>query len=1137
MNVYFITALILLFYFALAWIAGSLLHLHGATLWLLRGGLMLIGVVAAGFFLWFHYRLRRGKNLTPAQFAGVSEQIKLLLRQAEQKLTTGRQGSLGSLPIVFVLGDLNSAKTSSILHCGLEPELIAGHVFREDGEVVPTSTINVWFARKTVFIEAGGKLAANLQLWAQVLRQTRPRRISAAVGKGQQAPRAALICVDCERMAASQAAVQNLANRLKEMARSLGAPFPVYVLFTKLDRLPHFAEYVGNLSAEEAAQIVGATLPRIAVQGVFAEEESKRLTRAFDQIIYSLAEKRLDFLGRETLPEKAGGIYEFPRELRKSRNQVVQLLVDLTRPTQLSANPFLRGFYFSGVRAVVINEAVSVPAATRTAAAQVSGATRMFNFAEEARAASQNVPQRAVQSRKVPEWTFLPHLFTEVVLADRVAFAASHQSTQVDRLRRGLLAFAALLLLAFSIVLLVSFAKNRSLESQIGQDAQTLSSISPGTIIETPAVDQLRTLDDLRDSVDKLRQYRSGAPFGYRFGLYAGDSIYQPAYTLYFQNFRRFLLASAQSKMIAILNQPPSTQSSDDFQRMYSTLKAYLITTSNHEHADWDAFVPVLLDNSPAFKNPDPESQNLVRRQFTFYRDVLPERSPYGPENDSNAVERARAYLRQFKGIEAIYQAMLEDAGRGRNPVNFNRQFPQSSGYVVDSYEVPAAFTKEGYVIMQKALQNPEKFKGEEWVLCSTSTPCLDATSAANLSAGSLRETLSNRYNADYLKHWRAFLRTGHVVGYGNLPEAYRRLSKLVANDSPLLQLLWLAKENTAVDIPDLKTPFDAVQTIGRDSTLERLVGSGNQDYMGALTGLQNSVQTVVSTPNGFSDPGMLGQIQQAASGASGTVKRIEQRFSVDTQGGPDRVDKNVSRLLEEPIDYANDAAKRAGGAGAESVCATVNMVTSKKPFNLRSNQQATLQEVQDLFRPQGTLWTSVQSKLGTAVQRQGSNWVNVGSAPQSQGFLNFLNRAQQFTDTLFPNGSPGIHLTYTLHAVSLGIIRPNLVIDGVSLSPTGAPQQFVWQGGESSITLGIANGPNAAPFRGPWALFEFFGSASKWTGDNPATLDYSVRSAFEIGNRPAGSDDKTFVEFQLNTHGAQVFRKEFLAGLHCSAR
>src|SRR5579871_3733677 len=104
MNVYFITALILLFYFALAWIAGSLLHLHGATLWLLRGGLMLIGVVAAGFFLWFHYRLRRGKNLTPAQFAGVSEQIKLLLRQAEQKLTTGRQGSLGSLPIVFVLG-------------------------------------------------------------------------------------------------------------------------------------------------------------------------------------------------------------------------------------------------------------------------------------------------------------------------------------------------------------------------------------------------------------------------------------------------------------------------------------------------------------------------------------------------------------------------------------------------------------------------------------------------------------------------------------------------------------------------------------------------------------------------------------------------------------------------------------------------------------------------------------------------------------------------------------------------------------------------------------------------------------------------------------------------------------------------
>jgi len=1134
MNVYFVTVLILLFYLALAWIAGALLHLTGARLWFFRGGLMLIGAAAAGLFLWFHYRLKRGKTLTPAPFAGVSDQIKFLLRQAEEKLVMGKQGSLGSLPIVFVLGEINSAKTSSIANSGLDPELIAGHVFGEEGKVVPTGTINVWFARKTVFIEAGGKLAGNPHLWAQVLRQTRPKRISAAVGKGQQAPRAALVCVDCEHLSSSQPSVQNLANRLKETARSLGAPFPVYVLFTKLDLvkpvgdLKPFDHYVGNLTAEESAQILGATLPRTATHGVFEQEESKRLTRAFDQIVYSLAEKRLDLLGRETLAERIPGTYEFPREVRKRRDQVVQLLVDLTRPTQLSANPFLRGFYFSGVRPVIVNEAISVPAARR-AAVQGSAATRMFNY-EEARAAAQDVPAKSVQSVRKPEWTFFSHLFTDVILADRVAFSASYQSTRVDRLRRGLLAFVAMLLLLFSVMLLVSFVRNNDFENQIADDARRLNATSSGSTNETPTLEQLRTLDELRDSVEQLRQYQTaGPPLSYRFGLYAGDHIYPPAKTLYFQNFHRFLLAPAQSRMVAVLRQTPATRTSDDFQTMYSTLKAYLITTSNHQYANWNSLVSVLLENSPAFKNPDPESQNLVRRQFIFYAGMLPAASP-GPENDSAAVENARAYLKQFDAVEAIYQAMLDDAAKGNKPVNFNRRFPQATAYVVDNYDVPAAFTKEGSAVMQKSLQNPEKFRGEEWVLGAAPT--------VNLSAPFLRATLISRYAADYLKHWRAYLRSGRVVGYAGLKDASAKLSKLTANDSPLLQLLWLAKENTAVDIPDLKDPFEAVQMIGHDSTLERLVGSGSQEYMSGLSALQNSVQTVVNTPNGPTDPGMLGQIQQAASAASGTVKRIEQRFPIDTQGGADKVDKNVSRLLEEPIDFANDAAKRAAGSGAESVCAATNLVTGKRPFNLRSNQQATLQEVQDLFRPQGTLWTSLQSRLGTAVQRQGPNWVNVGSAPQSQSFLSFLNRAQQFADTLFPNGSPSMHLGYSLLRLPTGgIDQADLVIDGQSLTDVGRAHQFTWQGGESSVSLNVTaagqklNGPSA---QGPWALFEFFNTADTWSGNNPATLAWQLRVQF---GRRTVEGPKTEVQYQLTTQGAQVFRKEFLAGLHCSAR
>ncbi len=78
------------------------------------------------------------------------------------------------------------------------------------------------------------------------------------------------------------------------------------------------------------------------------------------------------------------------------RQTAVQFLVDLCRPSQLSAGPFLRGFYFTGVRPVIINEAAPVAAAAQQQQGpggygSASGATGIFNVG--ARAAAQ--PQYA----------------------------------------------------------------------------------------------------------------------------------------------------------------------------------------------------------------------------------------------------------------------------------------------------------------------------------------------------------------------------------------------------------------------------------------------------------------------------------------------------------------------------------------------------------------------------------------------------------------------------------------------------------------------------------------------------------------------------------------------------------------------
>ena len=183
-------------------------------------------------------------------------------------------------------------------------------------------------------------------------------------GRSGLAPRGVLLCFDLEtftRAGAAEAianAARYLQARLGEISEILGISFPVYVLFTRADRMPFFAEFVRNLNLEEAGQVVGATLPirAAAAGGVYAEEETRRLTGAFNLLFHSFCDQRLRLLPREGDATKLPQAYEFPREFRKLRNSLVQFLVDVGRPSQFRASPFLRGFYFSGVRPVAAAE-------------------------------------------------------------------------------------------------------------------------------------------------------------------------------------------------------------------------------------------------------------------------------------------------------------------------------------------------------------------------------------------------------------------------------------------------------------------------------------------------------------------------------------------------------------------------------------------------------------------------------------------------------------------------------------------------------------------------------------------------------------------------------------------------------------
>src|SRR5665213_3928234 len=407
------------FFIVIGFLGGSLLHLEGPRWYFFMGLMCALGLSSAALFYYFQRKAqeRRSGGSSTSTDPG-SNETDPLIRDANARLAQSKAGTgIANLPMIFVIGDRGTAKTSTILQSGIEPELLAGQVY-QDNAVTPTRTANIFYARGTVFVEAGGAVLGTPQAWSRLVAKLQPGKWK-SLGGGQ-APRGVLLCFDLETFT-RQGAAESIANaarylqsRLGEISQILGVSFPVYVLFTRADRLPYFAEFVRNLSNEEAGQVVGATLPMrpANASGVYGEEENQRVTTAFTQLFHTFCDQRLRLLPRETDAEKLPQSYEFPREFRKLRSALVQFLVDIGRPSQLRASPFLRGFYFSGVRPITMTEVAVAPQATPVEQAGVSGATGMFRVGVEAqRRAQQAQAAPSGGSRKVPQWLFLGHLF------------------------------------------------------------------------------------------------------------------------------------------------------------------------------------------------------------------------------------------------------------------------------------------------------------------------------------------------------------------------------------------------------------------------------------------------------------------------------------------------------------------------------------------------------------------------------------------------------------------------------------------------------------------------------------------------------------------------------------------------------
>jgi type VI secretion system protein ImpL len=351
----------------------------------------------------------------------------------------------------------------------------------------------------------------------------------------------------------------------------------VYVIVTKVDRVPHFEEYVRNLSEDEVRQVLGAPLGSIhSSAGTYADQASQTLSTAMDALVFKLGGFRVEMLHRENEAGNVAGVYEFPREFGKLRKNLSHYLVELCKPSQLSANPYLRGFYFTGVRARVVERVAAAPAAAPAPVAKDTGATQFLNLSSLRAQAAGQAASPVITSARVPQWTFLPRLLPEAILGDKSALISTRQSAPARLFRRILFGSLAFVFAVFTIMILISYVKNAALERRIRDDAHALP-VESATA--TPTLNDLRTMDDLRQVIGQLDEFEhNGAPLSYRFGLYQGKEMRERARHVYFDRFRPIFLNPTQqdfAKFLQALPDVPQTSSdTSSYLAAYNPLKA-----------------------------------------------------------------------------------------------------------------------------------------------------------------------------------------------------------------------------------------------------------------------------------------------------------------------------------------------------------------------------------------------------------------------------------------------------------------------------------------------------------------------------------------------------------------------------------
>lgn len=1051
-------------------------------------------------------RLREREEADKAALREELRDIRERLKAAVKVVTTSnfygpKSRSRYVLPWYLLLGTSNGGKTSVLLNSGLKfplNEQADRHLY----QLKATEHCDVLYSNEALFVDVPGAYAESRpgspahKSWTALLRglfKVRPARPLNGI----------IVCVSMRDIIDNDAPrrehlARTLRIRLSEALKRLRSHVPVYLVFTKCDAVPGFAQFFAHLSRAEREQIFGCPAKGESMEPGSVRAELKELMQTLNaQIVTKIHQER-------DIPSR-GEMFRFPQELAALGPRLEEFVTEAFGPSRYHRPVMFRGFFFSSA----------------LSARDIMGAS-----ARDGELGYQTGFNAAVGD--YAKGFFLLRLLEGLIIPEARLANEDKEHIWSLRLRRyGLQLAAAALFLVVGGFLGVSFMNNYARVENLDTAYAGFVGAQKKAGAITDARAPLPELN-LLEKTTFIYNPEEDSAVSYGLGLYQGDRFRKSTDAAYLGTLNTRLMPvlrrDAAQRVEAALTRP---------MELKNALRAYLMLCQP-QHIK-RRFLDEWLDASwsAQFSGQAPVQADLRRHtDYLLAHGVIP------AEPDAALLERARKALLRIPLAELVYQRMREEAKEsGKAPFTFRAAIGQSP-FNGDTVPIDHLYTKEGYeeYLIRRCPGLIRNLTGETWIF-GNSPIMLSA-----LDVNNVYKEVRTMYFRDYTQAWNGAIRQLKVRVPATMADARKLAEELTPGVSPAVLALREIRANTRLIMENVEP--GAVESAAKDEAKRKM-----QQKLSAKTGAKLGRALTDKAAKSAGD-----LHRRALEEARRDARAVRQYFVpldslLDAQGNPGPAllaaqeamsgageyfagimgsDHEAQRILNALLDLAdekNDTLRRletaaarlpapvrgwygtvAGGGlrdmlqrGARHINAAYQErvivpydknLRVRYPFDPEAARDVNLDDFAAFFRSGGVLDVFHDTYLRPFVNRGGTLRPIMGRyMPLSGQSVALLQRANRVQEAFFLSGRElGITFLMEPHALDATLKQVTLTHAGKQITYLHGPVQgvsFTWptDGGSAPQavleTVDLHGISSRSSTRGEWSLFRLLRKGS----------------------------------------------------------